>query len=292
MKTEIRPVKIEDRARISEISSKIWDGYDYIPSIFDKWIEDKGEFSALLIDDLIVGFAKISVLKERVLWLEGIRVDQDLKGKGYGKILAQYQIQLAKKMGFDKLELATFVDNVESLSIIERQGFERVSSYKFYEIDFINYDKEKVKSQNINGSIKVLKDLSYIDEILSSKSLKDQLNYLSFDWTFIEADYDLLKKVIELGGLYEYELDGRKNLFIYTDYLSKDNSRFISYIQNSHGLNEILLYTIKKCIEDGVKSFSHMLKAGKGFEDEFKNVNFNTYNDLDVDSYIYRYKEC
>lgn len=290
MKSIIRAVKAEDKERIIEISSKIWNGFDYIPHIFDKWINESGEFSVLLIDNRVVGFAKLTQLREDELWLEGIRVDSDLKGRGYGKIIADYQIEFAKKMGFKTLELGTFVENVESLSIIENRGFEKIVSFKFYEIDFADYDKEFIKEIDIKGEIKLIEDIKYIDQILQSDSLKEQLNYLSFDWTFIQADYELLKKVIKLKALYIYEYDGKTNLFIYTDYMGKTNNRFLSYIENSYGLDDILTYTIQKCIDENVDSFSYMSKAKEKLKKELEFKKFVTYTDFEVDSYVYRYK--
>jgi len=290
MKSIIRAVKAEDKERIIEISSKVWGGFDYIPHVFDKWINEAGEFSVLLIEDLIVGFAKLTKLRDDELWLEGIRVDSDLKGKGYGKIIADYQIELAKKMGFKTLELGTFVENVESLSIIEKRGFEKIFSFKFYEIDFVDYDKKFVKSIDIKGEIKLVEDISFIERILQSDSLKEQLNYMTFDWTFIQADHELLKKVIELKALYIYEYDGKTNLFIYTDYMGKANNRFLSYIENSYGLNDIITYTIQKCIDENIDSLSYMSKAKGQFKKELEYKKFVTYTDLELDAYVYRYK--
>lgn len=291
MKKEIRAVKIEDKEQIIAISSKIWGGFDYIPQIFDKWINESGEFSVLLIDDIVVGFAKLTELRSDELWLEGIRVDSSLKGNGYGKMIAEYQIELAKKIGFKSLELGTFVENVESLAIIEKRGFEKVISFKFYEIDFVDYDKEFIKEFNIKGQIKVVDDLNYVDTILDSATLREQLNYMTFDWTFMRADSELIKKLIELKALYVYEYGEKRNLFIYTDYMGKTNNRFLSYVENSYGLDDILTYTIQKCIEDGVDSFSYMSKADEKFKKELEIKKFITYTDLEVDSYVYRYKE-
>ncbi|MGB3368040.1 MAG: GNAT family N-acetyltransferase [Acidaminobacteraceae bacterium] len=291
MKSMIRAAKMEDKERIVEISSKIWGGFDYIPNVFDKWINESGEFSVLLIDDIIVAFAKLTKLREDELWLEGIRVDSDLKGRGYGKIIADYQIKLAKKLGFKTLELGTFVENVESLSIIKKRGFEKIISFKFYEIDFANYDIKFIKLIDIKGEINIVKDLNYIDQILQSSSLKEQLNYLTFDWTFIQVDYKLLKKMIDLKALYVYEYDGKTNLFIYTDYMGKSNNRFLSYIENSYGLDDILTYTIRKCIDEDIDSFSYMSKAKEELKKELEFKKFITYTDLEVDAYVYRYKE-
>ncbi len=79
---EIRPAEQADKSRIEEISSKIWDGDDYVPLVFDKWVaQENGEFSVVTVDGVVAGCTKITELPHDVLWLEGIRVDTDYRAK-------------------------------------------------------------------------------------------------------------------------------------------------------------------------------------------------------------------
>lgn len=197
---------------------------------------------------------------------------------------------MPKKTGFETLELGTFVENVESLSIIEKRGFEKITSFKFFEINFPDYDSEFLTNIEIKGSIRPVEGKDIINRIISSNSLKDQLGYLTFDWTFMRADEELLERLICMKHLYIYEFEGKSNLFIYTNYMAKTNNRFLSYVENTFGLNDILTYTIRNCINDKIDSFSFMSKPSECFKKQLETKKFITYTDLEVDSYVYRYK--
>lgn len=106
----------------------------------------------------------------------------------------------------------------------------------------------------------------------------------------MRADKELLKKLIDLKCLYIYEYDGKSNLFIYGDYMSKTNNRFISYLESSYGIADILGYVIKDCIKDKISSLSYMSRDEEDLKKELHNKKFVTYNDLATDSYVYRYK--
>jgi len=57
-----------------QISKDIWEGDDYIPEIFDKWIADPyGEFVGLFDENTLVAFGKMTYLTPTDVWLEGLK---------------------------------------------------------------------------------------------------------------------------------------------------------------------------------------------------------------------------
>ena len=51
MRIEVRPLTPEDRARVLEISSQIWDGDDWVPEALDSWFRTAdGEAVAAVLD--------------------------------------------------------------------------------------------------------------------------------------------------------------------------------------------------------------------------------------------------
>ncbi|MDY6786628.1 MAG: GNAT family N-acetyltransferase, partial [candidate division WOR-3 bacterium] len=91
---EIRKVIEEDFTQIRAIASRMWEGNDYLPGVFDEWLADGG-FYALTIDDTVVGVTKITLLPCNVIWLEGLRMDPDYQGRGLGEKLAQFAFEKA-----------------------------------------------------------------------------------------------------------------------------------------------------------------------------------------------------
>lgn len=289
MSITIRKARLSDRDRLSEISSKIWDGYDYIPNIFDKWVsDDKGEFTVIEADSKVMGCAKLTELREGQLWLEGIRVDQSEGGKGYGKLLSEYQLELAKKLGYDTLELGTFIENKASISIIEKRGFEKVCDFKFLEFMF-NDDKDPSSFKSTNKVRKVT-DSKVVERIMKSETLKRNKGYIIFDWTFIRLDEELAIKLFDRGDIYIYEDGETSNIFIYSGLYAKNSSMFMPFLENNDGVEEIIDYIIFESYKSEYRFISLMTTIDPSEYDIFIKRGFNSYVDVPYDSYVYRFK--
>ena len=52
---ELRPARTADRERVVEICAAIWEGHDYIPEVFDTWVQDpSGTFQVGEVDGEVV----------------------------------------------------------------------------------------------------------------------------------------------------------------------------------------------------------------------------------------------
>ena len=87
----------------------------------------------------ILGYAKInrgsaqSVLpNEGGMEIERIYVDQQMKGKGVGKLLIQKTVKLAREAGANYIWLGVWEHNTEAIRFYEKNGFHRYSEHIFY----------------------------------------------------------------------------------------------------------------------------------------------------------------
>jgi len=123
----IRKAAACDLCDLAAISKTTWDGDDYLESVSDTWIEEDGFFVGE-VDGKVVACGKLSSMPGDVAWLEGLRVHTDFKGKGYGRALSDSILQMAvakhKKGEFKAIEFSTYINNVESISMAEKQGFQ------------------------------------------------------------------------------------------------------------------------------------------------------------------------
>lgn len=95
---KIRRATIKDRGRIMEISSKIWEGDDYIPYVVDEWLKNTdSEFVVAEFEGKIASFARYVRYTKELVWLEGIRTDPEFRNKGIAKNITEYFVDLAKK---------------------------------------------------------------------------------------------------------------------------------------------------------------------------------------------------
>lgn len=142
---KLRLGTLEDYDDICEISSKIWEGDDYIPFVYKKWMEspDEGECIVAEIDNKVVGITKTTFLGD-VAWFEGIRVHYDYRGRKIGKALADEQFKRAFEGGYSRIELSSYIDNTESLAMIESKGFKRIGEWiHMYNDDFSSLPMER-----------------------------------------------------------------------------------------------------------------------------------------------------
>jgi len=134
MSLTIRAVTPEDRGRILEISSKIWEGDDYVHLVLDDWLSHPtSEFVVACWEGRPIAFSFRSTYAPGVSWLQGIRTDPDYQGRGAGRAITEHFIDAARREGARRVGLSTYIDNEASIHIIESYGFVRIAEYVYLE---------------------------------------------------------------------------------------------------------------------------------------------------------------
>jgi RimJ/RimL family protein N-acetyltransferase len=124
---EIRPMRPDDKSAMVDIASRIWDGTDYLPFVFDDWLADAdGEFAAATLGGRVVGCGKLSFPAPGHAWLEGLRKDPAVAAGGLAEAVTRYFLRrLAGRPGLASVRFSTYVFNERSIAVNERLGFER-----------------------------------------------------------------------------------------------------------------------------------------------------------------------
>jgi len=134
MSITVRVARDSDRERILAISSQIWDGYDYVPHVLDEWLAGRdGELLVAEIDASVAAFSYRTWLADGHAWLQGIRADTAMRGRGAGRALTEASIERSRRDGARRIGLSTYVDNLESMHIVEAHGFRRAASFVYLE---------------------------------------------------------------------------------------------------------------------------------------------------------------
>jgi len=130
MGVTIRTARLADRERILAISSRIWEGDDFVPRVIDEWLLMRdSEVAVADLNGSVIAFARTHTLTPGYVWLEGIRTDPVEQGRGAGKALTEYFIEKAVREGAQRIGLSTYVENYASIHIVEHYGFERQASF-------------------------------------------------------------------------------------------------------------------------------------------------------------------
>jgi len=120
----IRPLKESDREDILEIARHTWDGHDYVPYFFDKWLTDTNSHPVgMEFQGHIIAIANLRVIDNgRTGWMEALRVHPDHREKKLATIMTKYVVELAKSLPVERIRYTTAVDNTKSLHLAESVG--------------------------------------------------------------------------------------------------------------------------------------------------------------------------
>jgi hypothetical protein len=127
-----RPVQPSDKERIIAFTYNTWGESedDYIKDVFDEWVADpRGEFTAAVIDDQVIGIAKLTDMGDDEWWFEGLRIDPAYRLRGIASAFNRYHVDLAKRLGGKVMRYMTSGDNLGSQTIGARADFQHILTY-------------------------------------------------------------------------------------------------------------------------------------------------------------------
>ncbi|HEX2647096.1 MAG TPA: GNAT family N-acetyltransferase, partial [Candidatus Dormibacteraeota bacterium] len=120
-----------DRERVLEISRDIWEGHDYIPRVFDRWVADAGaSFQAAEAVGVVVGVQRLRPYAPGLIWYEGLRVASDRRREGIARSMLASAVEEAREQGFREMRLAT--RDSPAINLFESAGFHRVVELRWW----------------------------------------------------------------------------------------------------------------------------------------------------------------
>jgi ribosomal protein S18 acetylase RimI-like enzyme len=120
-------VNEEDEEKINKLTESTWGWGDYNPKIFDRWVREGLFIKAVDEYDNILGMIHVRLFED-FAWLEGVRVKQEIRRKGIGKLLARNAMDLSNKRVF---RLVANEKNVPSIQLARSLGFREIDEFNF-----------------------------------------------------------------------------------------------------------------------------------------------------------------
>jgi GNAT superfamily N-acetyltransferase len=147
----VRIARPEDREQVLSFATNTWDGYDYIPQVWDDWIvpsdgvvlvatvgqpldgdEPRGANGARLEVGRSIAMTRVVMLSEDEAWLEGIRVDPAVRGLGVATDLQVAELRWIAAHGGRVVRYLTSDTNVGSLRLGAKHGLLEVGRWRSY----------------------------------------------------------------------------------------------------------------------------------------------------------------
>ncbi len=127
----LRPVRPADRDRIVELTKDVWEGRDYIPRVFDRWVSDAGTaFQAAEMEGVVVGVQRLRPYAPGLMWYEGLRVASEQRRQGIARAMLSAAIEEAREQGFHEMRLAT--RDLPAIRLFESAGFTRIVEVRWW----------------------------------------------------------------------------------------------------------------------------------------------------------------
>ena len=252
MKLFVRPITMSDKPAVLRVSSRIWQGGDYVPLFFDRWAKEGGFWGAELRGRL-VGYGKATELAPGELWLEGLRVDPNCRKQGVGKELSRQVVLRTLDRRPVSLRLATADVNHESLHIIETvMGFKPYAQYRF----FLG---EPMKPQP--GPALVAPTIAEaLDFIRRSTEMAASHGLLPYTWLFRGLDRRYVAELTRCGYVFGHRMAGKlAGLLVLRPHRYHGNDLDIPFVAgNGPALAAFRSFLFRVAHDCGTKSISGM----------------------------------
>ncbi|TMC92889.1 MAG: GNAT family N-acetyltransferase [Chloroflexi bacterium] len=127
----LRPVRPADRKRVVELTQDVWEGRDYLPQVFERWVSDAGStFQAAEMDGVVVGVQRLRPYAPGLMWYEGLRVASTHRRRGIARAMLDSAIGEAREQGFTEMRLGTA--SPAAISLFEHSGFKRLVDIRWW----------------------------------------------------------------------------------------------------------------------------------------------------------------
>jgi len=137
LRIRVRRATEQDTAAVVAFTGTTWDGWDYLPDVWASWLEarDGAVFAAEVApseDDAAavrgglgrpIAVGRLVLLSPGEAWMEGLRVDPAVRGRGVATAFQVAELTWAQAQGAVVVRYATGETNEASLRLAARHGF-------------------------------------------------------------------------------------------------------------------------------------------------------------------------
>lgn len=128
-----RPAREGDQTDVTEFCKGIWEGGDYVPEVWENWLNDpNGILAVAEYNGHTIGCSKVSSISKGQWWLEGFRVDPQCQGMKVGSQLHQYVVDWWLENGDGTLRLMTDGQNFPVHHLCGKTGFRKTGEVCAY----------------------------------------------------------------------------------------------------------------------------------------------------------------
>lgn len=136
MGIEVRQARLDDEADVVAFTEETWPdhGGDYLPDVFADWVRADGDTQRTFVaaeDGTAVGVVQAVLLTEREAWMQGMRVDPAVRGRGLSTRLHEAAADWASERGATVGRGMVFSWNGPALAASRAAGFDPTTEFRW-----------------------------------------------------------------------------------------------------------------------------------------------------------------
>lgn len=244
----IRKAKTSDKNIVLEFCKNTFSWGDYISDVWDYW-KLEGNLLVLTEQNSPAAICHSSFFNSQV-WIEGIRVNEKYRKKGFAKNLVLESESLAKNKKCKISQMLIATNNKKSLNLAKKLSYKKDSIWNFYSL----VPKKSDKKTNVVIAVKNKKIINFLS-----------LNLLSYvkSWRWIPLTKIKISKLIkEKRILYTKHNDKIDTMIIFTESEHFEKTLMLTFISGSkNGIKEIIRYIQNYAIKNKIKRIQILTTA-------------------------------
>jgi len=188
----LRKGNLKDKSEISELCKNIWNGKDYLPVVWDDWINNSN--SSFIIADLeneIVAVYHVYNFNSEI-WLESLRVKEQYRHQGIANYLIKDLITTVQSKQIDNIRLTTSIENTKSISLFKNLNFNESHYCQYMYIDYNDIEELSTLSD-----VKILNDYDEISSIF--EHMDTTKKYIPIWWRWWSVNSYSIKEYLKNG---------------------------------------------------------------------------------------------
>ena len=250
MQQTIRNALPSDKKIILDFCKSTFSWGDYIHHVWDDWL-DEGNFFVLTENKRPVAICHAFIIKnEKLVWIEGIRVDPNYRQKGYAKKLVTKAEAIAKKNDCTLSSMLIESKNFKSIKLAAKLYYTRKEKWNYY---FLAPKKHSITNAQ---------------QVKSAKEVKIFLTASEFyikSWRWLLLDAKTISSLIK----------ERKII------ISKDQNRIdsLGIITESDHFEKTIMFTLIYTTKSGIKKILPYIQ-NLTYEKKFERIQILTTKKL------------
>jgi GNAT superfamily N-acetyltransferase len=200
-----RPALAKDYDDVLELTKNIWEGHDYVPSVWKRWLADpKGFLASAEYGGQVIGVGKLDLISPGDWWLMGLRVHPDYQGHKVGSRLHDYLVGWWQEHGGGTIRLCTMDDRYPVHHMCARTGF-----YKLMEIGWFTHPAEPdpVAASHFRLVSPEQADRA-LETLTSSEMLPFYHGLLDMSWTWSRPHLSIIEEYLNEQKLWWWQPHG------------------------------------------------------------------------------------